>query len=114
MEEGYPRSRKRKNSLGESGARAREGRQAEFELQFEQLRSSLKLIARQVLQGEDEIEEAIQKCYTVAAGQRVRFECDGEFRSWLVRALLNDALMILREKQSGSEMTGEQMFCDGG
>jgi len=30
-----------------------------------------------------------------------------------VRALLNNALMILHGKQSGSEMTGEQIFCNG-
>jgi len=37
-------------------------------------------------------------------------ESDSEFRRWLVRTVLNGALMILRERESGAERSGHRIF----
>ena len=49
------------------------------------------------------MDNAMRNCSNAAAGQRRRFANAGEFRSWLVRTLLSEALMILRERPSGEE-----------
>jgi DNA-directed RNA polymerase specialized sigma24 family protein len=85
----------------------------EFGVQLGQCRSSLRLIAERVLAGAEEVEAAVQKCYDAASDQRCRFDSDGEFRAWLARIVLNEALMILQERQSGSEDTSEPIYTDG-
>jgi DNA-directed RNA polymerase specialized sigma24 family protein len=85
----------------------------EFGVQFEQCRSSLRLIAERVLDGAEEVEAAMQKCYDAASDERRRFDSDGEFRVWLARILLNEALMILHERQSRPEDTSEPIHTDG-
>jgi len=63
-----------------------------------------------VLEGAEEVDNAMRRCSDAAAGQRRRFANDGEFRSWLVRTLLSEALMILHERQSGSEDEGMPIY----
>lgn len=70
----------------------------------------LKQIAERVLNGDDDVEEAMQRSYAAAAIQRRSFRCDGEFRRWLVRTVLNEALTILHEKESAAEGSSELIF----
>ena len=87
------------------GGRFVDGEQ-KFDEHFEQCSNSLRLIAKRVLEGAEEVDNAMRRCSDATAGQRRRFANDGEFRSWLVRTLLSEALMILHERQSGSEDEG--------
>lgn len=82
----------------------------DFDQQFLSCRGLLKQIAERVLNGTEEVEEAMQRSYAAAASQRRRFRCDGEFRRWLARVVLNEALMILRERESASEASSELVF----
>src|ERR1700747_534043 len=92
-------------SRATEGVRFVDGEQ-KFDEHFAQCSKSLRLIAKRVLEGAEEVDNAMRRCSDAAAGQRGRFANDGEFRSWLVRTLLSEALMILHEKKSGSEEEG--------
>lgn len=82
----------------------------EFEQQFSGCRGLLRQVAERVLEGDHDVEEAMQRSYAAAIGQRRSFPSDGEFRRWLVRAVLNEALMILHEKESVKEGSSELIF----
>jgi len=94
----------RASTATESG-RLVDGEQ-KFDEHFDQCSNSLRLIAERVLEGDEEVDNAMRRCSDAAAGQRRRFANDGEFRSWLVRTLLSEALMILHERQSAPEDEG--------
>src|SRR5215510_7264560 len=81
-----------------------------FDRQFSRCKSMLKQIAERVLNGTEGVEEAMQRSYAAAASQRRRFRSEGEFRRWLVRTMLNEALMILHEKESTLEGSSELIF----
>jgi len=72
----------------------------ELDQQFLRCQGMLKQIAEQVLDGTEEVEEAMRRSYAAAGSHRHRFGCDGEFRRWLVRSVLHEALTILREKEN--------------
>ena len=82
----------------------------EFDTQFSQCQGSLRLIAERVLDGDDDVREAMRRSYLAASNQRRGSEGDGEFRRWLVRTVLNEALMILHEKESGAESPDARIF----
>ena len=82
----------------------------DFDEQFLSCKALLKQIAERVLSGTEEVEEAMQRSYTAAASQRRRFRSDGEFRRWLVRTVLNEALTILHEKESATEGSSALIF----
>src|SRR5262245_44324767 len=82
----------------------------DFDQQFLSCRALLKQIAERVLNGDDDIEEVMQRSYAAAASQRRRFRSDGEFRRWLVRTVFNEALTILHEKENSSEGSSEMIF----
>ena len=84
--------------------------QDQLDLQFARCLDSLRLIAGRVLNGDDDVREAMRRSYFAAANQRRRLESDGEFRRWLVRTVLNEALMILHERESGAESPGHHIF----
>lgn len=82
----------------------------DFDQQFLSCKGMLKQIAERVLNGTEEVEEAMQRGYVAAASQRRWFRSDGEFRRWLVRTVLNEALTILHEKESASAGSSELVF----
>jgi DNA-directed RNA polymerase specialized sigma24 family protein len=82
----------------------------DFDRQFLSCKGLLKQIAERVLNGTEAVEEAIERSYAAAAIERRRFRSDGEFRRWLVRAVLNEALTILRERESAVEGSSELIF----
>jgi len=82
----------------------------DFDEQFLSCKGLLKQIAERVLNGDEDVDEAMQRSYAAAASQRRKFRCDGEFRCWLVRTVLNEALTILHEKESAAERSSELIF----
>ena len=84
--------------------------QEDFARQFLSCKGLLKQIAERVLNFDYDVEQAMQRSYAAAASQRRRFPCDGEFRRWLVRIVLNEALTILHERESAAEGSSELIF----
>ena len=59
----------------------------------------LHFIACRVLGDQQRAPMAIEKCWLTASRNPLHFEYEGAFRSWLVRVLIDEALVILRESQ---------------
>ena len=89
---------------------AANGKQEDLAEEFLRCRGFLRLIAERVLIGDEEVEQAMQRSFAAVAGQRRRFRSDGEFRRWLARTVLNEALIILHERESGVEGSSERIF----
>jgi DNA-directed RNA polymerase specialized sigma24 family protein len=83
-----------------------------FDTQFSRWRGLLYFIACRVLDDRDEAEEAVQNCLLSATAHPPTFESQGAFRSWLLRILIDEALVILRQKKSTSPLsrTGLSLF----
>jgi len=83
-----------------------------FDTQFSQSRGLLYFIANRVLDDSEEAEEAVQNCLLTAIRNPLKFESEGAFRSWLVRILIDEALLILRQKNRTSATCHEQVLAD--
>jgi DNA-directed RNA polymerase specialized sigma24 family protein len=71
-----------------------------FAARFARCRGLLRFIAHRVLGSNEEVENALQSCWLTASCNPAKFEYEGAFRSWLLRILIDEALIILREKNS--------------
>jgi len=72
-----------------------------FDILFSRCRRALSLIAYRVLGNHEKAEEAVQNCMRTAADIVPRFEHEGAFRCWLVRVLIDEALILI-DKQNGA------------
>ena len=68
-----------------------------FNARFWRCYRTLHFIACSVLGGPERAEEAIGNCWSIASRHSQRLEHEGEFRSWLLRVLIDEALVLLRE-----------------
>jgi len=68
-----------------------------FEARFWRCYRMLHFTACRVLGGSERAEEAIESCWRKASRHPQRFEHEGEFRSWLLRVVIDEALVLLRE-----------------
>jgi DNA-directed RNA polymerase specialized sigma24 family protein len=67
---------------------------------FSRCRRTLLVVAYRVLGDHNEAEDAVQRCLQSAAFHNIpQFETEGAFRSWLVRLLINEALLIRHERE---------------
>lgn len=73
--------------------------------QLSRYRGVLSFVAYRVLNDHDEAEDAVRSCLLSASNNVPRFECEGAFRSWLVRMLIDEALLILHKKRTRSNNT---------
>jgi DNA-directed RNA polymerase specialized sigma24 family protein len=66
----------------------------------------LRFVASRVLGGPDEIEEAVERCFHTVSRYPMSSEYEGEFRSWLVRVLVDEALEMRsrRKFRSGRDL----------
>ena len=51
------------------------------------------------LGGPEHANKAVENCWHTASRRAPRFDHEGEFRSWLLRALIDEALALLRNSQ---------------
>jgi DNA-directed RNA polymerase specialized sigma24 family protein len=68
-----------------------------FNVRFWRSYRTLHYIACRVLGGPERAEEAIGNCWSIASCHPQRLADEGEFRSWLLRVLIDEALVLLRE-----------------
>jgi hypothetical protein len=68
-----------------------------FDARFRRCYRMVHFIACRVLGGSERAEEAIGSCWRIASRHPQRFEHEGEFRSWLLRVLIDESLVLLRE-----------------
>ena len=73
-----------------------------LDILFSRYRRVLSLVAYRVLGNHQEAEYAVQNCLLAVSDNVPRFEYEGAFRSWLVRALMDEASLILHKRRGGS------------
>ena len=76
------------------------GDQKALDLLLARYRRLLCDLARRILRNHEEAEDAMQSCLLLAYRNLSNVKCEGSFRSWLVRILINEALAIVRKKKS--------------
>jgi DNA-directed RNA polymerase specialized sigma24 family protein len=84
--------------------------QASFQVRFSRCYRLLHFIACCVLGGAERTEEVIERCRLRASLCPPRFEYEGAFRSWLLRVLIDEAVVVLRRSQEeagGHDIVGE-------
>ena len=67
-----------------------------FAARFSRCRNLLHVIACRVLGGPERADEAIANCWLTASRNPAIFGYEGAFRSWLLRVLIDEALIIRR------------------
>ena len=65
----------------------------------------LQFLACRVLGDEGRSTVAIQNCWRTASRNPPHFENEAAFRSWLVRVLIDEALVILHESKGADAVT---------
>jgi DNA-directed RNA polymerase specialized sigma24 family protein len=70
-----------------------------FHARFGRCQRLLHFIACRVLGGPEGACDAVENCWQTASRNPPRFQSEGAFRSWLARVLMDEALIILRERQ---------------
>lgn len=69
---------------------------------FSRYRNVLYFVANRVLHNHEKAEDAVQRCYLFASRNVPQLNDEGSFRSWLVRVLIDEALIILHKKSTQS------------
>lgn len=80
--------------------RSREDIQTTFEQQFSRCRKLLQFIALRILSCAEEAEQAVNNCRLHASCNPPGFSSEGAFKSWLVRILIDEARLLLRNRQT--------------
>jgi DNA-directed RNA polymerase specialized sigma24 family protein len=76
---------------------------AQFDVRFWRCYRLLHFIAGRILDDPEQAKQAVDNCWHSASARAPRFEFEGAFRSWLLRVLIDEALLLLREKQPALE-----------
>jgi DNA-directed RNA polymerase specialized sigma24 family protein len=94
----------------ESDGPSRDERKSAFELQFARSRRLLHFVARRILNCIEEAEEAVKNCRLTASRNPPRFSSEGAFKSWLVRILIDEATLLLRQKENNASQRLPEQF----
>jgi DNA-directed RNA polymerase specialized sigma24 family protein len=82
-----------------------------FHARFWRFHRLLHFIACRVLGGPERADHAIENCWLRASRNPPRFEYEGAFRSWLVRVLIDQALVLLRDNEGSGQR--DQILAEG-
>jgi DNA-directed RNA polymerase specialized sigma24 family protein len=90
-------------------------RLAEFDERFWRCHGPLQFTACLILGGADEAERAVEHCWLRASRNPPRLEREGEFRSWLLRVLISEAVALLLHASEASQGKAAEFaaaFCE--
>lgn len=68
-----------------------------FDARFCRCNRLLHFIAGRILGDPEQAQKAVENCHRSASARAPQFEYEGAFRSWLVRVLIDEALVLLRQ-----------------
>jgi DNA-directed RNA polymerase specialized sigma24 family protein len=80
---------------------------AVFEVRFLRCHKMLCFLACRVLGSSEQMHEIVENCKITASRNPPAFEYEGAFRSWLVRILIDEALAIVRQRESNMTNVGK-------
>jgi DNA-directed RNA polymerase specialized sigma24 family protein len=89
------------------GRKSRQEHSIVFEGRFARCSPLLHFLACRILGSPENVKQAVQNCRITASRNPPRFEYEGAFRSWLVRVLIDEALVILRQKTTALPLSVE-------
>ena len=81
-------------------------RLAKFYERFWRCRGTLQFTACLILGGTDEAERAVERCWLRASRNPRHFEHEGEFRGWILRVLISEAVALLLQRQKRARDSG--------
>src|SRR5579862_6494229 len=73
-------------------------------------RRLLRFMAVRILRNSESAEEAVQNTFVTASQNPPRFKSEGAFHCWLIRILIDEALLILRQDRSMSATCPETVL----
>ena len=76
---------------------------AVFDARFSRCYRLLYFLARRILGSPERAGDAVENCRLAVSRNPPRVEYEGEFRSWLLRVLMGQALTILRPNQRSAQ-----------
>jgi hypothetical protein len=71
---------------------------SDFESSFSKNRKLIAFVARRVLDSHKDAETAVTECFKTASSNPPVFTSEGAFRSWILRMVIDEALLILSRK----------------
>jgi DNA-directed RNA polymerase specialized sigma24 family protein len=84
-----------------------------FHARFWRCHRLLHFLACRVLGGSEWASDAVENCWLAASQASPRFEHEGEFRSWLARVLIDQALAIRHCNREHRVCVGPPAASDG-
>lgn len=88
-------------------------RPAVFEARFSRCRALLYFLACRALGSPEQADQAVRNCFLKASSNPPRFKNEGAFASWLFRILIDETLLLLRQKKNTSTISPKQVFSAG-
>jgi DNA-directed RNA polymerase specialized sigma24 family protein len=73
---------------------------AVFDARFSRCHEMLYFLAFRVLGSPERADDVVENCRITASQNPPTFEYEGAFRSWLVRILIDEALVIVRQREN--------------
>jgi len=77
-------------------------RPSDFESRFSKNRKLIAFVARRLLDNHADAENAVKKCFKTASRNPPVLANDGAFRSWILRMVIDEALLMLSDKADGA------------
>lgn len=74
---------------------------ATFETQFSRARNNMHFLAHKILGDSQLAQQVVENCWIIGSQQRVKFDTDGAFLSWLLRLAIDEALFMLDRRRKG-------------
>ena len=75
-----------------------------FEGRFTKNRNLIAFVARRLLGCQKEAEEAVKECFKTASRNPPVLTNEGAFRSWILRIVIDEAMLILSQKSNGANL----------
>lgn len=85
-------------------AKAKAGDAGAFGELYEQYRSRTCRIAKRILRNDQDAEDAVQRCFQRAFVNLSRFRGDSSFSTWVTRIVINESLMMLRQRRPDTQL----------
>lgn len=89
-------------------AKAKSGHQEAFGELYKRHQLRTYRAALRILRNQQDAEDAVQRAFQRALVNLERFREDSAFSTWLTRIVINEALMLLRQRRAGEPLGGNR------
>ena len=89
-------------------SKAKRGDASAFGELYERYRLRTHRIAKRILRNDHDAEDAVQRCFQRAFVNLSRFREDSGFSTWVTRIVINEALMMLRQRRHYTQLPNNE------